>query len=252
MGIKIIAGWSRKDGRQPFGSEGVCINFEVTVDTPLDQPAELMKHAKTLTQLAKRACDEEINKASAAAAEAAELAREEAAQRDQDRRDQETEDRRNGHRPEPEPQRQGPPSRREGYWDNERGDVRYGSDGDFRVDDERRAREADRDQEPYSRGHNRDQERRENGGQRSRLEGQPPRNAKQFAGWVGSQQKAGNQDLVDRVKGLMKSNGMVNDRGSIVRFIDLRDDDAVWLYQEATRKEQRSQTNGYANSGAAY
>ena len=88
--IRLVGSWCRKDGRAHYGSEGGSCSIEVDVPAELwfDQAkrAELMRDARAAMQLCKRAVDEELAIAGAAARAAAERETAEAAQRNADRR----------------------------------------------------------------------------------------------------------------------------------------------------------------------
>jgi len=88
--IRLVGSWCRKDGRAHYGSEGGSCSIEVDVPAELwfDQAkrAELMRDARAAMQLCKRAVDEELAIAGAAARAVAERETAEAAQRDADRR----------------------------------------------------------------------------------------------------------------------------------------------------------------------
>jgi hypothetical protein len=165
--MKIHAGWNKKSGRAQFGSEGALIAFEIDVDDALfgdaARHAELIKGARALTVLAKRAVEEEIAIADSAARARAEREAAEAAKRDEDRRAAEERERtETGYReaaPEPAPRRTDYDDHRDSQPEPEsdraragreadqvaargerRGDATWGGRGDDRRDDRRNDR----------------------------------------------------------------------------------------------------------------
>jgi hypothetical protein len=106
--MKMNAGWSKKSGRARYGSEGALITFEVDVADELfadpAKHADLIKNARSLTLLAKRAVEEEIAIADSKAAALAEREEAEAEARNAERIAAEEHHRiETGERPDPKP-----------------------------------------------------------------------------------------------------------------------------------------------------
>ena len=63
----------------------------------------------------------------------------------------------------------------------------------------------------------------------------PPRNGRQFAGWIFKQSKT----IKDRARSLIRDNGMST------KWTELSDDDAKWLHHELTARGPEPSRNGW-------
>jgi hypothetical protein len=159
----LKAGWNKKAGREPYGSEGTFCEIEIELDDALrkaenhDKLAEEIRHIQLLC---KGAVEAELAIATRKAREAHEAAMQEAADRDADRRaDLERERRETGRRDDPPPLRE-----REGDYHGGRDRIDYREerrDGDRGRDERARERRDERPRERASRVHDRRHERRE-------------------------------------------------------------------------------------------
>jgi hypothetical protein len=232
--MRVTASWTRKDGRQDYGSEGaqITLTIEVPDDCWLDpaKHAELMRQARELTTQCRRTVEEELHAAAVRGRAAKEAESAAAAKRDEERRAaEETQRRESGRRDEPEPEHRngnGRPRYAEGNYNQATGEVDY----DYESDDAPPARDdrRPRDREPEPRRDDRPSRRDDRAG--SRDAGKPPRNGRQLAAWVRDQPK----EVEDRIKRLMKSENLG------WRYVELREDDVQWLYEQTFKPESRS------------
>jgi hypothetical protein len=165
VSILIKAGWSKKAGREPYGSEGTCVEIEIELDDALlasDKRDKLMEEIKNVQLLAKSAVEAELAIANRKHREALELERDEAATRDADRRADEERERREA--AEQIPYRERPaPRAREGDYRDDRDRIEYRDERSRERPGDRETAAVPRRHESLpreSRGHGRPPERR--------------------------------------------------------------------------------------------